>query len=221
VVALTIAYTTGTPKDKPPFEELGKRSYQRAVALSGSGIHHRGSVNDGIMKNILILVISCVALAHGQTMANFDKFKNITDVSTKETYAGTVRLYNGKPASLLVTRMGMIVGFPCQGQVTGCTKSGNSIELLFVGYTSDWSFHRDCDVELLIDGRPASAGKADWDGTVRGSDDLVEYMDTHISPELLRAMSQAKAVEVQLGGFNFSLTGKNLAALRDVATHLK
>jgi hypothetical protein len=114
--------------------------------------------------------------------------------------------------------MGMVVGFSCEGRADSCTP--NAIELLFIANTANWSFQGKHEVNLLVDGKPITAGKADWDGTVNSGDDLTEYMDTNISPELLTTMSKAKPVDVQIGNFEFSLTEKNLLALMDIFLHL-
>jgi hypothetical protein len=50
-------------------------------------------------------------------------------------------------------------------------------------------------VNFLIDGKPATAGKTDWDGQVLEADNLVEYNDTTISPELLTKLAEAKTVD--------------------------
>jgi len=113
--------------------------------------------------------------------------------------------------------MGMIVGFTCEGQVDGCTPK--AVELLFMGYTSDWEMKDGHGVNLLIDGKPETAGTADWDGQVLEADNLVEYNDTNISLELLKKLAAAKKVDVQIGLFEFSLTDANLAAIRDIAGH--
>src|SRR6266576_1946471 len=159
-----------------------------------------------ILVTLFILLASLSSLA--QTTAKFDKFKNRTLFMTAQTPTGKVT-FGEENASALMRKMNMGVGFSCEGQVDDCTPA--SIELLFVASTTDWSFQGHHDVNLLIDGKPLTAGKSDHDGTVNSGSDLTEYVDTNITPEVLIAMAKAKtAVEVQIGQFEFPLTYKNL-----------
>jgi hypothetical protein len=167
---------------------------------------------------VVVLFISFIsATLKAQTSATFDKFKNTTHFMTQETRTGTVTYDGGKDASPLIHRMTMTVGFSCDGQVTACMPK--TVELLFAASTSDWMMRGNNEVNLLIDGKPASAGKADWDGQVLDADSLVEYNDAQISPDLLEKLAAAKTVDVQIGLFEFSLTDANLAAFRDIAAH--
>ena len=166
---------------------------------------------------IVLLLLLAPVLSSAQAKATFDKFKNVTYFKTEETQAGNVTYDGGKDGSLLVRRTGMIVAFNCQGQVQHCRPS--IIELLFIGYTSDWIMNGNNVVNLLIDDKPASAGKAEWDGQVLEVDNLVEYNDTNISLALFKRLAGAKSVDVQVAGFEFSLTDANLAAIRDLASH--
>ncbi len=162
----------------------------------------------------LVLLASAISLA--QTKTTFDKFKNTTHFQARETQASKVTYDGGKDASLLIHRMGMVIGFTCEGQVDNCKPAG--VELLFVGYTSDWAMNGKHVVNLLVDGRPVTAGKSDWDGQVLGAENLVEYNDMTISLDLLTKLAGAKTVDVQIGLFEFSLTDDNLASIRDVAS---
>jgi hypothetical protein len=169
--------------------------------------------------SIALLSFALSSSGYAQTTVKFDKFKNTTQIMASQTLAGHVTFDNGtRDASLLIQAMNVIVGFACEGQVESCHPS--SIELLFIATTSDWHMSGGGQVNLLIDGKPASAGKASWDGQVLGADDLREYLDTNISPELLIKLAKAKTVDVQIGLFDFSLTDKNFAALKDVTTHV-
>jgi hypothetical protein len=164
---------------------------------------------------LVFLLVSPISFA--QTKTSFDKFKHKTRFMTEETQASKVTFDGGKDASILIHRMGVVVGFTCDGQVESCKPS--QVELLFIGHTSDWEMKGNNEVNLLIDGRADSAGKADWDGQVLSADDLVEYNDVSISPELLAGLAEAKAVDIQIGLFEFSLSDANLVSIRDVATH--
>jgi len=166
---------------------------------------------------IAILVVLTFTVSSAQTKKTFDKFKNITNFMTAESETSKVTFDGGKDASPLIRRMGMVIGFTCDGQVDSCAP--NMVELLFIGYTSDWTMKGGNTVTLLIDGKPVTAGKAGWDGQVLDADDLVEYNDVTIGPELLKKMASAKAVDVQLGLFEFSLTDANLASIREIASH--
>lgn len=172
------------------------------------------------MKRCLIALFILLAsvVAPAQTKITFDKFKNVTHFMGKETQTDKVTYDGGKDISLLIHRMGVVPGFSCEGQVESCKPAG--VELLFIAYTSDWEMKGRQVVNLLIDGKPATAGKADWDGQVLGADNLVEYNDTTIAPELLIQLAEAKTVEVQIGLFEFSLTDANLASIRDIAAHM-
>ncbi|MGA8068621.1 MAG: PEGA domain-containing protein, partial [Terriglobales bacterium] len=117
----------------------------------------------------------------------------------------------------LIHRMGMVIGFTCEGQVDSCKPA--AVELLLVGHTSDWMMNGKHVVNLLIDGNPVTAGKADWDGQVLEAENLVEYNDMTIGPELLAKLAGAKTVDVQIGVFEFSLTDANLASIKDIASH--
>jgi hypothetical protein len=154
-----------------------------------------------------------------QTKTTFDKFKNTTHFMTAETETSKVTYDGGKDASILIHRMGIIVGFTCEGQVDSCKPK--NVELLFIAHTSDWTMNGNLPVNLLIDGKPDNAGKADWDGQVLEAENLVEYNDITISPELLTKLAGAKTVEVQIGVFEFSLTDSNLASLKDITSHTK
>ena len=171
------------------------------------------------MKQAIGLLFALLApvVSVAQTKATFDKFKNTTRLMTAETGTSKVTYDGGKDASLLVQRMGVVVGFSCPGQVDDCKPS--EVELLFIGYTSDWTMKGQHTLNLLIDGKPTSAGKVDWDGQVLEAEKLVEYNDITISPELLVKLAGAKTVDVQIGVFEFSLTDANLASIRDIATH--
>lgn len=164
---------------------------------------------------LIFLWMSSLSLA--QTKTSFDKFKNKTRFSTEETRTSKVTYDGGKDASVLIHRMGMVVAFTCEGQVAACKPS--EVELLFIGYTSDWTMGRNAEVNFLIDGKPESGGNADWDGQVLGADNLREYNDVTISPELLVKFAEARAVDVQIGLFEFSLTDANLDSIKDIATH--
>lgn len=171
------------------------------------------------MKQVSIAVL--VLLASGssiaQTKTTFDRFKNTTHFMTVESAAGKVTFDGGKDASILIRHMGMVVGFGCEGQVDSCKPT--QVELLFVARTADWTMKGNLPVNLLIDGKPDSAGKADWDGQVLEADNLAEYNDLSVSPELLVKLAGAKTVDVQIGLFEFSLTDANLASVRDIAGH--
>ncbi len=158
------------------------------------------------------------AVVFAQTKTTFDKFKNITHITTTETPASKVTYDGGKNASILIHKMSMVVAFTCEGQVNIC-KPG-SVELLFIAHTSDWMMKGGKTVNLLIDGKPATAGKADWDGQVLQAENLVEYNDITITPELLTKLADAKTVDVQIGLFEFSLTDANSASIRDIASHV-
>ena len=172
------------------------------------------------MKKMLIATVLALAVitpVYAQT-THFDKFKNETHISTEETVAGGVTLSGGRDASPLVRRVTIVTGFTCKGQVDKCNP--RVVELLFIAYTADWSMNGHLTVNLLIDGVPDTAGKSDWDGHVSDARNLIEYIDTNISPELLLKLSKAKAVSVQIGSFEFDLTGSNLVELRNLANHL-
>jgi hypothetical protein len=164
---------------------------------------------------LLVLLSSVSSMA--QTKTTFDRFKNTTHFMATETQTGKVTFDGGKDASILIRRMGMIVGFTCEGQVDGCKPTG--VELLFVAHTPEWAMNGNLQVSLLIDGKPEPVGNADWDGQVLDAEDLVEYNDLTIGNELLAKLAGAKTVDVQIGLFEFSLTGTNLASLRDIASH--
>lgn len=166
---------------------------------------------------IALLVLLSSAMSQAQTKVTFDKFKNTTHFMTEETQASKVTLSGGKDASMLIHHMGMVIGFLCAEQVKKCEPAG--VALLFVGHTSSWRMHGSNEVSLLIDGKPASAGKASWNGQVLKGDDLREYNEATVSPELLDKLAGAKTVDVQIGVFEFSLTDANLAAIRDIASH--
>lgn len=157
------------------------------------------------------------SISPAQTKTSFDKFKNTTHFMTQETDASKVTYDGGKDASILIHSLGVVLGFTCVGHVDACKPS--EVELLFIGHTSEWTMKGNAQVTLLIDGKPQTAGKADWDGQVLDADDLVEYNDLSISPKLLDDLAEAKAVDVQVGLFEFSLTEANLASIRDIATH--
>jgi hypothetical protein len=161
----------------------------------------------------LVLVGSALA----QIDVKFDKFKNITTFMADETQASKVTYDGGKDISILVHKMGIVAGFSCEGKVDSCKPK--NVELLFVARTSEWHMNGNLSVNLLIDGKPATAGKANWDGQVLEAESLVEYNDTNISPELLAQLAGAKSVEVQIGAFEFSMTSENLAALRSLWAH--
>jgi hypothetical protein len=164
-----------------------------------------------------VTILLSVPICGAQTKTTFDKFKNATHFSTQETETSKVTFDGGKDASILIHRLGMVVGFTCEGHVDSCTPA--RIEFLFIGHTSDWVMNGKNAVNLLIDGKPETAGTADWDGQVLEAENLAEYLDTMISPELLAKMAGAKTVDVEIGVFEFSLTAANLASIRDIAAH--
>jgi hypothetical protein len=164
---------------------------------------------------LLILLVPLFSVA--QTKTVFDKFKNLTHISTEETQTGNVTYGGGKDASLMIPRMGMIVGFRCPGQAQHCKPS--IIEVLFTAYTSDWTMNGNNHAIFLIDGKPLSAGHAEWDGQVIDVDSLMEFNDLNIGPVLFRRLAGAKSIDVQIGSFEFSLTDANLAAIKDIASH--
>ena len=166
---------------------------------------------------VISLAVLVPVMSLAQTKTTFDKFKNKTHFMSVETQASKVTYGGGKDASILIHRMGMVIGFVCEGQVDSCKPAG--VELLFIGYTSDWMMNGKHEVNLLIDGKPFIAGKADWDGQVLEAENLVEYNDMTVSPELLGKLAGAKTVDVQIGLFEFSLTDANLASIRDIASH--
>lgn len=168
-----------------------------------------------IIAALVFLFMSSISLA--QTKTSFDKFKNVTRFMTQQTDASKVTYDGGKDASILIHRMGVVLGFTCEGHVDTCKPS--DVELIFIGHTSDWTMKGNAEVNLIIDGKPQTAGKADWDGQVLEADDLVEYNDLTISPKLLDDLAEAKAADVQVGLFEFSLTEANLTSIRDIATH--
>ncbi len=172
-----------------------------------------------ITKRFLALsILLAPILSLAQTKTTFDRFKNVTHFMTAETPTSKVTFDGGKDASILIRHMGMVIGFSCEGQVDTCKPA--KVELLFIARTSDWRMKGGNAVNLLIDGKPATAGKADWDGQVLEADSLVEYNDTTIDPELLTNLAEAKTVDVQIGLFEFSLTAANLASIRDLAAHM-
>lgn len=166
---------------------------------------------------IALLFLLAPVPAAAQTKVTFDKFKNLTHISTEETQAGNVTFDDGKDASLLISRTGMVVAFRCPGRAQVCKPS--IVELLFIGYTSDWVMNGNLRVILLIDGKAVPAGRAEWDGEVIEADSLMEDNDLNISLALLKRMAAAKSIDVQIGEFEFSLTGANLAAIKDIASH--
>jgi PEGA domain len=165
----------------------------------------------------VFLFLFAASISFAQTKTSFDKFKNKTHFMTEETRTSKVTYDGGKDASILIHHIGMVVAFSCDGQVDSCKPS--AVELLFIGYTSDWTMKGNNEINFLIDGKAHSAGKADWDGQVLNADALVEYNDATINPELLAELVEAKRVDVQIGLFEFSLTDANLASIRDIATH--
>jgi len=148
-----------------------------------------------IIKRFLtvLLILLAPILSLAQTKTTFDKFKNTTHFMTKETPASKVTVDGGKDASILIPQMGMVIGFSCEGQVDICKPVG--VDLLFIAHTSDWTMKGGHVVNLLIEGKPATAGNTDWDGQVLEADNLVEYNDTTISPELLTKLAEAKTVD--------------------------
>jgi hypothetical protein len=175
-----------------------------------------GKAMKHVSTALLVLLASVSSMA--QTKTTFDKFKNITHLATGMTETSKVTYDGGKDASILIRRMEMTISFACEGQVDSCKPTG--VELLFVAHTSDWVMNeRNRVVNLLSDGKPDNAGKASWDGQVLEAENLVEYNDTTISPELLTKLARAKTIEVQIGLFEFSLTDANLASIRDIAGH--
>jgi hypothetical protein len=168
-----------------------------------------------VTSALLLLVATVPSLA--QTKVTFDKFKNSTHFMTAETRTSKVALSDGKDVSVLIHRMGMVIGFICEGQVDSCIPHG--VELLFVAHTSSWEMNGRNEVNFLIDGKPETAGKASWDGQVLDADDLLEYNDVIVSQELLTQLAGARSVDVQIGAFQFSLTDSNLSAIKDIATH--
>lgn len=169
---------------------------------------------------LLFLIASAISTAQtetDQTKIIFDKFKNLTHLTTLETTARNVTYDGGKDASNLVRRMGMIVHFNCPGRAQSCKPA--IVELLFVGYTSDWIMNGNNRAIFLIDGKAASGGHVDWDGHVIEADSLLEDNDLNISLPLLKRLAGAKSVDVQIGEFEFSLSDENLAAIKDIASH--
>jgi hypothetical protein len=143
---------------------------------------------------LALLVLLALLPSLAQTKTTFDRFKNVTHFMTTETAASKVTFDGGKDASFLIHRMGMVAGFSCEGQVEICKPA--RIDLLFVAHTSNWTMKGGKTINLLIDGKPDTAGKAGWDGQVLGADDLVEYNDTNIRPDLLIKLAEAKTVDV-------------------------
>jgi hypothetical protein len=170
-----------------------------------------------IASVIIATVFCCPINLIAQTEMKFDRFKNVTHISSQRTQTGRVTYDGGKDASLLIRRMVMVISFDCPGQVESCTPK--SVQLFFVAYTSDWVMSGRHTVNLLLDGKPEAAGDADWDGQVLDAEDLAEYNGLSVSPALLAKMADAKAVDVQIGVFEFSLTDSNLASIRDAAGH--
>jgi hypothetical protein len=167
---------------------------------------------------LALLFFSATGAGAQTTTVSFDKFKNRTHFMTSKTQAGKVSLVGGRDASILVRRMEMIIGFSCEGQVDSCAP--NLVEFLFIANTASWCFQGPHEVNLLMDGKPVALGKSTGDGTVNAGDDLTEYIDPTISPELLTTLSKAKSVDVEIGNFEFSLTDKNFLALKDAVLHL-
>jgi hypothetical protein len=149
----------------------------------------------------------------------FDRFKQITVMNVDASSAGPVSLGSGESARVLVHSIESGGGFTCPGEATRCVPT--KVEILFIASTSDWQFSGNRRVRFLVDGSPVDGGQASWDGSVNGAENLTEYIDVNVLPDLLRKIGGAKNVEVQLGVFQFSLTTRNLEGLKALASHVK
>ena len=176
------------------------------------------------MKNLLVtvalaLLMCCSAFAKktADVKVTFDKFKNKTHVSVSIDRANDGKItINGEDARVLVRRFEVVAALTCEGQTDKCTPT--SMELLFVGATSDWSL-KTSHIDFLIDGKPESI-PADWDGQVLSGDDLREYIDSNPDNEFIVRLANAKRVDVKIGSFDFTLSEDTLAALRLLAGHI-
>jgi len=164
---------------------------------------------------LLFLLVPISSTAQAKVV--FDKFKNVTHISTEQTQTGDVTYNGGKDASRMIRSMEMIVAFRCPGQAQRCKPS--IIEVLFTAYTSDWTMNGNNQAIFLIDGKPSSTIRSEWDGQVIEADSFVEFNDLNVGPALFRRLAGAKSIDVQIGSFEFSLTDANLAALRDIGKH--
>jgi len=168
---------------------------------------------------VLMLMLMLTGVAFAETKVTFDKFQNITNIKAERTPMSDVTLGGGESADPLVTKVDMGVSFSCEGKSDFCRPK--SVQLLFVAYTAKWVFGSQRKIILLIDGTPENAGTRSWNGSVIGAHNLVEFVSTSISPELLAKLALAKTVDVQIDLFEVSLTDKNLAAIKDIASHMK
>lgn len=149
---------------------------------------------------------------------SFDGFTGRTRFTLASTKSETIQGEHG----VLIGAGGVGVGkvdltgsFDCAGKVLMCTPK--SVNLLFVASTSDWQFSKLRTIRLLVDGARFDLGEYRWDGKVFQGDELIEFMNFSISPQLLKKLATAHRIEVQLSTFEFLLSAENLAALRGLA----
>ncbi len=172
----------------------------------------------------LALLMCCSAFARNKPAevrhadVKFDKFKNITNITTDTVTAnaGHVMLGNSMDAHNLIRQVDMIAAISCAGQVTHCVPI--AVEFLLVGQTVNWCM-RAKSISLLIDGQSESV-PATWDGQVLSGSDLREYISANPTAELLVKLANAKTVDVQIGQFEFSLNDASRVALIDLLTHV-
>lgn len=156
----------------------------------------------------------------------FDKFKNTTTIGSwmievgntvhRGGSADSAKGSNGREYGLSEMSVGAVI--LCPGNVDSCSPS--MVTLDFHSYTRQWIFMTAHSVILLIDGARESLGAGEWNGLVLGANFLDETIAVAIPTDLFVKIANARTVDVQINGFEFSLKDKNFAALKQLAEHL-
>lgn len=140
----------------------------------------------------------------------YDRFKDLT----------SVRLQPMKiPAPFVNYNVGIYdlwieAGYAYQGQVT---RQPDTVILIFGTQSRGWSFAVSRDLTLLVDGERLSLGTTGHQGepgSYLGSSWVREAMFVQLPYGVFNKIANAKAVEVQLGSFEFALTERHLEGLR-------
>jgi len=149
---------------------------------------------------------------HSTVNVSYDKFDDLTEVSTSESKVDDVVGRKKEKQDLRLHAR-----YVCAGNVSRCRP--DKVELMFVSY-SVAEHLLSHDLVLIIDGKRMRTSTPSW-STGDDGVGLVEYIDVAISMEDLLKIARAEKVEGKLGQTTFKLNDDNLAAMRALASEME
>ena len=165
----------------------------------------------GLCAILCVLALTAAQFPNSKVNIGYDKVKNSTEVSIPE-----MQIDNAIGRKKEKQDLRLEVRYLCAGNTSHCHP--DEIDLTFVSDSSG-EYERSHDLTLLVGGKKIRA-KTTWVGGYAEGGAQIEQMKTFVTAEELMEIAHADEVEGKLGQTTFKLSGKNIGALRQLASEM-